>query len=38
MVTPYPWASIEEFNIAFMNLDVSEDNIVRVRGPCLMNH
>lgn len=31
MVTPYPWASIEEFNIAFMNLDVSEDNIVRVR-------
>ncbi|RKO73672.1 carboxypeptidase regulatory-like domain-containing protein [Sphingobacterium puteale] len=31
MVTPYPWASIEEFNIAFMNLDVSEDNIVRAR-------
>ncbi|HAK31690.1 MAG TPA: hypothetical protein DCO90_21195 [Sphingobacterium sp.] len=31
MVTPYPWASREEFNIAFMNLDVSEDNIVRVR-------
>jgi hypothetical protein len=31
MVTPYPWASIEEFNLAFMNLDVSEDNIVRVR-------
>jgi hypothetical protein len=28
---PLPWASIEEFNIAFMNLDVSEDNIVRVR-------
>ncbi|MDM1296796.1 hypothetical protein HX021_21135 [Sphingobacterium sp. N143] len=31
MVTPYPWASIEEFNIAFMNLDVSEDHIVRAR-------
>ncbi|MDF2519151.1 MAG: hypothetical protein K0R59_4447 [Sphingobacterium sp.] len=31
MVTPYPWASIEEFNIAFMNLDVSDDHIVRAR-------
>lgn len=31
MVTPYPWASIEEFNIAFMNLDVSEDHIVRAK-------
>lgn len=31
MVTPYPWASIEEFNIAFMNLDVSDDNVVRSR-------
>lgn len=31
MVTPYPWASIEEFNIAFMNLEVDSDNIIRAK-------
>lgn len=25
MVTPYPWASIEEFNIAFMALEIADD-------------
>ncbi|UIR55822.1 hypothetical protein LZQ00_16370 [Sphingobacterium sp. SRCM116780] len=31
MVTPYPWASIEEFNIAFMNLEVNSDNVIRAK-------
>ncbi|AIM39314.1 hypothetical protein ACFX5U_21650 [Sphingobacterium sp. SG20118] len=31
MVTPYPWASIEEFNIAFMNLEVNSDNLIRAK-------
>lgn len=31
-VMPFPWASIEEFNIAFMALDVSDDNISRIRS------
>jgi len=31
-VTPFPWASIEEFNIAFMALDLSDDNISRIRS------
>lgn len=25
MVTPYPWASIDEFNIAFMALEIADD-------------
>ncbi|MBP3943525.1 hypothetical protein J5U18_08100 [Sphingobacteriaceae bacterium WQ 2009] len=29
MVTPFPWASIEEFNIAFMELGMKDDNIMR---------
>lgn len=28
MVTPYPWASIEEFNEAFMALEIADDDIV----------
>lgn len=28
MVTPYPWASIEEFNEAFMALDIADDDII----------
>src|SRR5690606_20140125 len=28
MVTPYPWASIDEFNMAFMSLDIADDDIV----------
>src|SRR5690606_6579045 len=31
-VMPFPWASIEEFNMAFMELDVSDDNISRIRN------
>lgn len=31
-VMPFPWASIEEFNLAFMALDVSDDNISRIRS------
>ncbi len=31
MVTPFPWASIEEFNIAFMALQVGDDAIATVR-------
>lgn len=31
-VMPFPWASIEEFNMAFMALDVSDDNISRIRN------
>ena len=31
-IMPFPWASIEEFNLAFMALDVSDDNISRVRN------
>lgn len=31
-VMPFPWASIEEFNMAFMELDVSDDNISRIRS------
>lgn len=30
-VTPFPWASIEEFNMAFMALDVSDDAMMRIR-------
>lgn len=30
-ITPFPWASIEEFNMAFMALDVSDDAMARVR-------
>lgn len=30
-VTPYPWASIEEFNIAFMALNLSDDDISTAR-------
>ncbi|MGV3760911.1 hypothetical protein [Parapedobacter sp.] len=28
MVTPYPWASIDEFNMAFMSLEIADDDIV----------
>ncbi len=28
MVTPYPWASIDEFNEAFMALEIADDDIV----------
>lgn len=31
-VMPFPWASIEEFNMAFMELNVSDDNISRIRS------
>lgn len=31
-VMPYPWASIEEFNLAFMALNVDDDNISRIRS------
>lgn len=31
-IMPFPWASIEEFNMAFMSLDVSDDNISRIRN------
>lgn len=31
-VMPFPWASIEEFNMAFMALDVSDDNVSRIRN------
>ncbi len=31
-VMPFPWASIEEFNMAFMALDVSDDNISRIQN------
>lgn len=27
-VAPYPWTSIDEFNIAFMNLELADDNVV----------
>ncbi|HLQ99183.1 MAG TPA: hypothetical protein VK102_02315 [Sphingobacterium sp.] len=30
-VTPYPWASIEEFNLAFMALSLSDDDIATAR-------
>ena len=30
-VMPYPWASIEEFNMAFMALDVSNDDAANIR-------
>lgn len=30
-VTPFPWASIEEFNIAFMSLNLSDDDIATAR-------
>jgi len=30
-VTPFPWASIEEFNMAFMALDVSNEASSRIR-------
>ncbi|WDF68865.1 hypothetical protein PQ465_00460 [Sphingobacterium oryzagri] len=30
-VMPYPWASIEEFNMAFMALDVSNDDAANMR-------
>ena len=28
LVTPYPWASIDEFNMAFMSLEIADDDIV----------
>ena len=28
MVTPYPWASIDEFNMAFMSLEIADDDFV----------
>lgn len=28
MVTPYPWASIDDFNMAFMSLEIADDDIV----------
>lgn len=28
VVTPYPWASIDEFNMAFMSLEIADDDIV----------
>jgi len=28
MVTPYPWASIDEFNMAFMSLEIADDDYV----------
>ena len=28
MVTPYPWATIDEFNMAFMSLEIADDDIV----------
>lgn len=31
MVTPYPWASIDEFNMAFMSLEIADDDIVVAR-------
>src|SRR5690606_7243579 len=31
-IMPFPWARIEEFNMAFMSLDVSDDNISRIRS------
>ena len=31
-VMPYPWASIEEFNMAFMALDVNGDQMSRIRN------
>lgn len=31
-VMPFPWASIEEFNMAFMALDISDDNLSRIRN------
>jgi len=30
-VMPFPWASIEEFNKAFLALDVSNDDVSRIR-------
>ncbi|TDS08469.1 hypothetical protein [Sphingobacterium paludis] len=30
-VMPFPWASIEEFNLAFLALDVSNDDASRIR-------
>lgn len=30
-VMPFPWASIEEFNMAFLALDVSDDDASRIR-------
>lgn len=30
-VSPFPWASIEEFNLAFLALDVSDDATARIR-------
>lgn len=31
MVTPYPWASIDEFNIAFMSLEIADDEYETAR-------
>jgi len=31
LVTPYPWASIDEFNLAFMSLEIADDDIVVAR-------
>ena len=31
LVTPYPWASIDEFNMAFMSLEIADDDIVIAR-------
>lgn len=28
MITPYPWASIDEFNMAFMSLEIADDDFV----------
>lgn len=30
-VTPFPWASVEEFNLAFMALSLSDDDIATAR-------
>ncbi len=32
MVTPFPWASIEEFNLAFMALEIADDDILRAKS------
>lgn len=28
VVEPYPWASVDEFNMAFMSLEIADDNIM----------
>lgn len=31
VVRPYPWASVDEFNMAFMDLEIADDDIVVAR-------